>query len=37
MAVKAGVHNISSGTSGLIKTTDNVNKGTVIGGGNISG
>ena len=37
MAVKAGVHNISSGTSGLIKTTDNVNKGTVLGGGNISG
>ena len=37
MAVKAGVHNISSGTSGLIKTTDNVNRGTVLGGGNISG
>ena len=37
MAVKAAVHNISSGTSGLIKTTDNVNKGTVLGGGNISG
>ena len=37
MAVKAGVHNISSGPSGLIKTTDNVNKGTVLGGGNISG